>query len=68
MTLLVRGIQLNAHPFYVEKPYVYASATLKIAEISRNRLFFGRQKYPHYLQAIDNIFNLFMTLSKNVST
>ena len=58
MTSLVGGTRLISHPFYVEKPLVYATASLKMAEIYRNLLFFRKQKYPHYLQASDNIFNL----------
>ncbi len=61
MTLLVREPQLNSHPFYVEKPLVYATASLKMTEICKNLLFFRKQKYPHYLQASDNIFNLPVT-------
>lgn len=68
MTSMVRGTRLNSPPFYVEKPLVYATASLKMAKISRNLLFFRKQLFLHYLQACDNIFNLPATLFKNVST
>ncbi len=64
MTSMVRGTRLNASPFYVEKPVVYATASLKMAKISRNLLFSRKQLFPHYLQASDNIFNLPGTLFK----
>ena len=58
MTSLVKGTRIISPPFYVEKSLLYATANLKVAELSRNLLFFRKQKYPHYLQASDNIFNL----------
>ena len=40
------GTRLNSPPFYVEKPLVYATASLKMVKISENLLFLRKQKYP----------------------